>query len=210
MSYPTCCIYTVLVYYIQTMWKCRRPRNRGSIPSRSKKFFSYPKLPDRLRGPFSLIFKGYYEQFLRGVKRPGREAEHSPPSSAEIKNEWSYTPTASYAFVACKRKTFFLLYWTWKFNIYCAGVWENCENGHADVSERIYAIIMLFTHVQWKVTKLSWNVGMLYHFVPADTIQICGGSNTVCRFYGFSKNTSSVPVCVLEFGVSGELSVSII
>jgi hypothetical protein len=28
-----------------------------------------------------------------GVKRPGREADHSPPSSAEIKNEWSYTST---------------------------------------------------------------------------------------------------------------------
>jgi hypothetical protein len=29
-----------------------------------------------------------------GVKRPGREADHSPPSSAEIKNAWSYTSTS--------------------------------------------------------------------------------------------------------------------
>jgi hypothetical protein len=28
-----------------------------------------------------------------GVKRPGSEADHSPPSSAEVKNEWSYTST---------------------------------------------------------------------------------------------------------------------
>jgi hypothetical protein len=28
-----------------------------------------------------------------GVKRPRREAEHSPPSSAEVKNAWSYTST---------------------------------------------------------------------------------------------------------------------
>jgi hypothetical protein len=27
-----------------------------------------------------------------GVKRPGREADHSPPSSDEVKNVWSYTP----------------------------------------------------------------------------------------------------------------------
>jgi hypothetical protein len=27
------------------------------------------------------------------VKRPGREADHSPPSSAEVKNEWSYAST---------------------------------------------------------------------------------------------------------------------
>jgi hypothetical protein len=28
-----------------------------------------------------------------GVKRPKREADHSPPSSAEVKNAWSYTST---------------------------------------------------------------------------------------------------------------------
>jgi hypothetical protein len=26
-----------------------------------------------------------------GVKRPGREADHSPPSTAEVQNAWSYT-----------------------------------------------------------------------------------------------------------------------
>jgi hypothetical protein len=29
----------------------------------------------------------------RGIKRPRREVDHSPPSSAEVKNEWSYTST---------------------------------------------------------------------------------------------------------------------
>jgi hypothetical protein len=28
-----------------------------------------------------------------GIKRPGREADHSPPSSSEVKNVWSYTST---------------------------------------------------------------------------------------------------------------------
>jgi hypothetical protein len=28
-----------------------------------------------------------------GVKRPGREADHSPPSSAEVKNAWRYAST---------------------------------------------------------------------------------------------------------------------
>jgi hypothetical protein len=31
--------------------------------------------------------------FFPGVKRPGREADHSPPSSAKVKNAWSYTST---------------------------------------------------------------------------------------------------------------------
>jgi hypothetical protein len=35
-----------------------------------------------------------------GVKRPGREADHSPPSSAKVKNEWSYTSTPQYALMA--------------------------------------------------------------------------------------------------------------
>jgi hypothetical protein len=30
-----------------------------------------------------------------GVKQPGRGADHSNPSSAEVKNEWSYTSTTS-------------------------------------------------------------------------------------------------------------------
>jgi hypothetical protein len=32
------------------------------------------------------------------AKRPGREADHLPPSSAEIKNAWSYISTLLYIF----------------------------------------------------------------------------------------------------------------
>jgi hypothetical protein len=35
-----------------------------------------------------------------GVKLPGREADHSPPSSAEVKNAWSYTSTSPFVFIA--------------------------------------------------------------------------------------------------------------
>jgi hypothetical protein len=34
------------------------------------------------------------------VKRPGREADISLPSSAEVKNAWSYTSTLHYVFMA--------------------------------------------------------------------------------------------------------------
>jgi hypothetical protein len=34
------------------------------------------------------------------LKRPGREADHTPQSTAEAKNEWSYTFTPKYAFMA--------------------------------------------------------------------------------------------------------------
>jgi hypothetical protein len=35
-----------------------------------------------------------------GVKRLGREADHSPPSSSEVKNAWRNTSTPQYAFIA--------------------------------------------------------------------------------------------------------------
>jgi hypothetical protein len=49
-----------------------------------------------------------------GLKQPGREADHSPPSSAEVKNAWSYSSTPQYDFMAwClvkHRGNFTLLY----------------------------------------------------------------------------------------------------
>jgi hypothetical protein len=37
---------------------------------------------------------------IPGVKRPGREAHHSPPASAEVKKMWIYTFTPPYGFMA--------------------------------------------------------------------------------------------------------------
>jgi hypothetical protein len=37
---------------------------------------------------------------FQGVKRPGREADHSPPTSAEVKKTWIYTFIPPYTFMA--------------------------------------------------------------------------------------------------------------
>jgi hypothetical protein len=37
---------------------------------------------------------------LPGIKQLGREADHSLPYSAEVKNAWSYTYTPPYAIMA--------------------------------------------------------------------------------------------------------------
>jgi hypothetical protein len=34
------------------------------------------------------------------VKQQGREGDHSPPTSAEVKNKWIYTSTPPYIFMA--------------------------------------------------------------------------------------------------------------
>ena len=39
-----------------------------------------------------------------------READHSPKSSAELKNEWSYTSNFPYALMACTMITLFIIY----------------------------------------------------------------------------------------------------
>jgi hypothetical protein len=41
-----------------------------------------------------------HNQWVPGVTRPGREADHSPPASAEVKQMWIYTSTLPYAFMA--------------------------------------------------------------------------------------------------------------
>jgi hypothetical protein len=38
--------------------------------------------------------------FPPGLQRPGREADHSPPDSAEVKKMWIYTSTPLYVFMA--------------------------------------------------------------------------------------------------------------
>jgi len=69
------------------------------IPGRGWGFFSSPLCPDRLWVPPSLQPNGYRRALSLEVKRPDQEADHSPPSSAEVKNAWSYKSTPQYVFL---------------------------------------------------------------------------------------------------------------
>jgi hypothetical protein len=42
---------------------------------------------------FKLLLLRVPGALFLGIKLPAREADHLPPSSAEVKNEWSYTST---------------------------------------------------------------------------------------------------------------------
>jgi hypothetical protein len=69
----------------------------GSFPRRGRDSFLPPR-PDLLWGPaFSPMGT---ESTSPGGKRPGREADHSPLSSAEVKKTWSYTSSHPYVFMA--------------------------------------------------------------------------------------------------------------
>jgi len=47
---------------------------------------------DRTWGPLSLLYNGY-RVFPGGNEQPGREADPSPPSSAVVMKDYSYTST---------------------------------------------------------------------------------------------------------------------
>jgi hypothetical protein len=66
-----------------------------SNPCRGKRLSYFPKRPYRLWGPRSLLLNGYQGSFPGeggGVKRLELEVNQSPPSGAEVSNEWNYTP----------------------------------------------------------------------------------------------------------------------
>jgi hypothetical protein len=63
------------------------------MPVWAREFFLLWNVQVGCGGPRNFLFSGYRGS-SPGVKRPGREVNHSPPSSDDVKNKWSYTSTA--------------------------------------------------------------------------------------------------------------------
>jgi len=68
---------------------CYGLEGRGSNFSRKKGFRLLQNRPDRIWSIYRFILNGYRRSF-QWVKRPGHDVNHSTPSSAKVKNEWSY------------------------------------------------------------------------------------------------------------------------
>jgi len=79
----------------------------GSNSGRGRGLFSSPQGAERPWGPPSFLFGGYRASFL-GIKQSGREVDHPPPCSADVKNEWSHTFAPPYAFWAFRGKNLLL------------------------------------------------------------------------------------------------------
>ena len=72
----------------------RAGRSRDRIPVGGEIFRT---CPDRPRGPSSFLCNGY-RVFTGGKERPGRDVDHPPPSSAEVKERvklYIYSPSRS-------------------------------------------------------------------------------------------------------------------
>jgi hypothetical protein len=75
-----------------------RPRGRSWSPGGGKNILFYPSSRPSLgftKSPVQWVPGALFP----GLKRPGREADHSPPTSAEVKNMWIYTSIPSHAFM---------------------------------------------------------------------------------------------------------------
>jgi hypothetical protein len=53
--------------------------------------FLFDTVSTAVLGPTQLPIHWVLKALSLGVKKPGRDADHSPPSSAEVKNAWNYT-----------------------------------------------------------------------------------------------------------------------
>jgi len=83
-----------------------RPKNRGSITGKHKKFW----LSRLALGPTQPSIQWVLGSLASGIRRTGREFYHSPPSGAEVKNEWSYTSAPSIRL--CIWTNLLALYWS--------------------------------------------------------------------------------------------------
>jgi hypothetical protein len=68
--------------------------------SSTGRFSSLSKRREQFWGTSSHIFNECRETFSQGLKQLQCKADHSPQSSAEGKNEWTYSSTPPYAFMA--------------------------------------------------------------------------------------------------------------
>jgi hypothetical protein len=77
----------------------RELENRASIPGRCRNIF-LPHVDQPDSGVHPASHPKNIGGSLPGVKRPERKIDHSPPTNAEVKNEWNYKSTPPYVFTA--------------------------------------------------------------------------------------------------------------
>jgi hypothetical protein len=87
-------------FYLLFDWlRAGRQRGRSSSPGRVKNFlFSTSFRP--VLGPTQPPIQWVPRALSLGAKRPVRAADHSPPTSAEVKKTWIYTFTPPYTSIA--------------------------------------------------------------------------------------------------------------
>jgi hypothetical protein len=102
ISFPLFRISVVSAYNLVAFCTCYEPGSSVSVvsgygldnranevrsPVKAREFFLQRLCPDRFWGPPSLLYNGYRGFFPGGKARPGRDADHTPPSTTGFVNE---------------------------------------------------------------------------------------------------------------------------
>jgi hypothetical protein len=91
-------LHAGIAYRYSDWLRTGRPKGRSSSPCRVKNFlFSTSSRP--ALGSTQPPIQWVPWALFPGVKRPGYEADHSPPTSAEVKKIWIYTSIPPYVFI---------------------------------------------------------------------------------------------------------------
>jgi hypothetical protein len=124
-----------------------------SNPGRGKRFLFSAKRPDMLLGPPSPPCNGYWA-ILPGVNRLGHEVDHSLPSSAEVRNEWSCTSSCPTCFHVVDRDSFI-------------STLESAQSGIQWVPWTVFSEVIAFSYIVQELTVcsfyaigISWNVAV--------------------------------------------------
>jgi hypothetical protein len=109
-----------------------------------------------------------------GVKQPGREADNSPPCSAEVKNAWIYTPLPQYVFIAwCSVKhrdnfTFIEMFSIWRYLIKHEHIYLSVFRSHSSVVNFVRLCLQkmnlgtLFAHIK----------SQIMHYAPKNGVHL--------------------------------------
>jgi hypothetical protein len=87
--------YTSTLPYVFMAW-CLTKHSIRIHKHRDNHTFIFTTASRMALGPTQPPIQWVHGVLSLGVKRPGREADHSPPSSAEVKNAWSYISITLY------------------------------------------------------------------------------------------------------------------
>jgi hypothetical protein len=105
-------------------------------------------------------------KWVPGVKRPGHETDHSPPSNAEVKNAWSCDSIPQYVFMAwcvVKHRTILFLLYTW-----------DSDAKMTFLLEKFISLLKICTHSEPHPQLFQQRVPLSYSVLPPPP------SNTVC------------------------------
>jgi len=143
--------------------------------------------------------------FIRGIKRPGLEADHSPPTSDEIKNEWSYASTTPTQLHGVYRDNFscsYLLYYHhWRFKSY-TDMWKKlCVVKHIQffpsfTHTKGMTHFLVHRYIPWNlpVNGSCQKVIFLQPYLQCYAVYSENGSHTLIRTSG-ACNSSFVRGC---------------